>query len=242
MKYVSININGWLNGTICRFLTKAEKAIWGDFIVCGGEGEGRIGYIEEFKHVPYPREALLAKTHCFTPEDIKAFDSCYQKCLDGVSIGGELDKARISIDEYGCIKIENWDTYQHSDYPQGYTEAECKEAKRLERETYREGKKLPIEKEMGRDFAAAKMAKEAHELLSKANMLNPEITERTIAQCKADDVHDKGGNYLEGTKVKRCKCNVCGRTFKLPIEKDEITEVVDGLVIGKTCKECRKDN
>lgn len=130
MKYVALDINGWLNGTVCRFLTKAEKSIWGDFIALGGDGEGRIGYIEEFKHVPYTRQALLTKTHCFTEEDIKAFDGCFKKCLEGVHIGDELDTARISIDEYGCIKIENWDTYQHSDYPQGYTEKEAKELKK----------------------------------------------------------------------------------------------------------------
>jgi hypothetical protein len=194
MKYVAIDINGWLNGTVCRFLTKSEKAIWGDFIVLGGEGSGRIGYIEEFKYIPYSRERLLEKTHCYTEEDIASFDSCYRKCIDGVSVNNsEIDKARISVDEHGCIKIENWNTYQHSDYPQGLTEDECNEMKRANREIARESKKLPLEKKTGRDFAVVKMAKEGFEKTEAANRLNKELAERTIAQCKVEAYHKKIG-------------------------------------------------
>jgi hypothetical protein len=173
MLYVALNINGWLNGTICRFLTKAEKAIWGDFIALGGSGEGRIGYIEEFKHIPYNRAQLLDKTHCFTEDDIKAFDSCYRKCLEGVEIGGELDKARISLDEYGCIKIENWDTYQHSDYPQGYTEAEAKALKKQKRELAKATEGLQIDNELNSAQAASDLAK-------KALQVNPHIARRVV--------------------------------------------------------------
>lgn len=241
MKYVSVDINGWLNGTVCRFLTKSEKAIWGDFIMLGGEGEGRFGYIEEFKGVPYTKTQLLAKTHCFTPEDIAAFDSCYTKCLDGVLVdSNEIDKARITLDENDCIRIENWNTYQHSDYPQGYTEDECRKMKKAGRES-KVADKIPIEQEVGVNFAAAKLAKQAYELMAQANKLNPDIAERTVFQCQAEEVHDKGGNYLEGTKVKTCKCNVCGKRFRLPIEKDESVDVVNGLIINRTCRACRND-
>jgi hypothetical protein len=239
MQYIALHINGWLNGTVCRFLTKAEKAIWGDFCALGGSGEGRIGYIEEFKHLPYSREKLLEKTHCFSDEDIAAFDSCYKKCLEGVTIADELDKARISLDEYGCIKIENWNVYQHSDYPQGYTESEAKELKRLNKSVKAKAKEsIPLDTAINKEYKAKELAKQAFALMAEATKINPDIASKTVSELETNETHNRGGNHSKKSKIMKCKCMDCGANFKTNIEPGEVTNIKNGFVTTLRCKDC----
>lgn len=131
MKYIALDIEGWLSGTVARFLTKAEKAIWSNLITLGGKGKGRIGYIEFEKYIPYTRQQLLTLCECFIEDDIKSFDSCMYKCLNGINEDGRVvDMPRLIKDDYGSYEIINWDSYQHSDYPKGFTEDEAKQIKK----------------------------------------------------------------------------------------------------------------
>jgi hypothetical protein len=149
LKYIALDIDGWLGGTCARFLTKSEKAIWSDLLVLGGKGKGRFGFIELDKGMPYSRQQLLSMCQCFTDEDINTFDSCLSKCINGTTEKDYTDAPRL-IDHNGIYEIMNWDKYQHSDYMQGFTEEECKEAKKQKRDEAKS--KLPIERQLGSEF------------------------------------------------------------------------------------------
>lgn len=130
MKYIALDIDGWLGGTCARFLTKAEKGIWSDLLVLGGKGKGRFGFIESDKGLGYSRNQLLAQCQCFTDEDIATFDSCLDKCLNGVTEGDFTDAPRLGLHPDNVYEIINWDKYQHSLYPKGLTEVEAKALKK----------------------------------------------------------------------------------------------------------------
>jgi hypothetical protein len=190
MKYIAIDINGWLNGTVCRFLSKAEKSIWSDLLVLGGAGDGRLGFVEAAKGIAYSRQELLSLCHCFTDEDILAFDSCLKKCCDGVIKDGvTADEPRMKV-ENGIIEIVNWDTYQHSDYPKGYTEDEAKALKKKRKEAERSTDNLEIDKELNSAFASADLTK-------KALQINPHITRRVVT----DFDKKKYGNASKAPKL-----------------------------------------
>lgn len=173
MKYIAIDINGWLNGTVCRFLSKAEKSIWSDLLVLGGAGDGRLGFVEAAKGIAYSRQELLALCHCFSTEDIACFDSCLKKCCEGIIKNGIVtDEPRIKIDN-GIIEIVNWDSYQHSDYPKGYTEDEAKAMKKQRKDATKSTDNLEIDKELNSAFAAADLTK-------KALQVNPHIARRVV--------------------------------------------------------------
>lgn len=203
MKYIAIDINGWLNGTVCRFLTKAEKSVWSDLIMLGGYGSGRFGYVEAAKGIAYTRSEILSLTHCFSEEDIAAFDSCIKKCVEGVTIEGVTDKARIEVDDKGIIHILNWHVYQHSDFPEGYTEAEAKELKR-QREAEKKAKleenpkkdKTPTEK----SIAAASYA---DSLIRQAEAIAPEATDKILSEkfvkrARGKNVDPETGEIKDG--------------------------------------------
>lgn len=192
MKYVNLNIEGWLSGTVARYLSKSEKAVWSNLIVLGGKGKGRIGYIEFEKHVPYTRGQLLVLCDCYSEEDVMAFDSCFDKCIKGIDEGEvNLDKPRLVKDKYGCFEIINWDSYQNSGYPKGFTEDEIKEQRKNDKAERQQDK--PVHTQIG---------DKAHELnlLTTMGEKNPDVVvelARQIEEKQAlgktiNQVHDDG--------------------------------------------------
>lgn len=180
MKYIALDIDGWLGGTCARFLTKSEKAIWSDLIVLGGKGKGRFGFIELQKGVPYSRQQLLSICQCFTDEDIAIFDSCFHKCLNGTAEGDYIDAPRLEIHGDGIYEIINWDKYQHSDFPKGLTEEEAKALKKTQADTRRE------ETQLGKEINQGSFIKHTLDVaIDKAKAVNSELAEEYLDQrCK----------------------------------------------------------
>jgi len=156
MKYVALDIDGWLGGTCARFLSKAEKAIWSDFIVLGGKGKGRFGFIELDKGMGYTRQQLLALCQCFTDEDVSTFNSCFDKCLNGATDGNFRDAPRLKLHPNNVYEIINWDNYQHSSYPKGLTELE---AKALKSSKGSPAARLPIDSEIDNAYRVTQTVK-----------------------------------------------------------------------------------
>jgi hypothetical protein len=127
VKYIYINIEGWLGGTVFQYLTKAEVAIWSELVVLGGKGtNSRYGFVELSRNLPFSRSQLLTECNCFSDEDIATFDSCMDKCVNG----HDGDAPRLILHPNGVIEIINWSTYQHPDFPKGYTPDEAKALKK----------------------------------------------------------------------------------------------------------------
>lgn len=126
MRYIAIDIDSWLEGSMCQTLNKAEVGVWTFLLVLGGRGKGRFGFIELAKDIPYSRQKLLSLCNCYTDEDVQIFDSCMKKCLNGY--GG--DDPRLLQHQSGVYEIINWDKYQSGLYPKGLTETEAKAFKK----------------------------------------------------------------------------------------------------------------
>ena len=184
MKYVALDIDGWLGGSCARYLSKAEKAIWSDIIVLGGKGKGRFGFVELDKGMGYTRQQLLAFCQCFTDEDITIFDDCVHKCVNGVPDGDFTDAPRLVLHPNNVYEIINWDTYQHSSYPKGLTEIEAKALKRSQVKP-----RLPIEADIDRAYGVTQTVKD-----------NMDIARRVVHE---DDIQKHGS--LQKAKAKRDK-------------------------------------
>jgi hypothetical protein len=163
----------------------------------GGYGSGRFGYVEAAKGIAYTRGEILSLTHCFSDEDIAAFDSCIKKCVEGVTIEGVTDNARIEIDERGIIHILNWHVYQHSDFPEGLTETEAKELKK-QRDAEKKAKTDQTPTEKG--ISAANYAKN---LIKQAEKVAPEATDailrdKFVQRSRGKNIDINTGKIKEG--------------------------------------------
>jgi hypothetical protein len=100
-----INSKHWLSGSIRIQLTPAERSVWADLLALANESRER-GVICRAKGLPYSMEYLAT----YLSIDIELLQSTIDKCL--LDYNADDDKTRISIDEYGCIVINNWNRYQ----------------------------------------------------------------------------------------------------------------------------------
>lgn len=188
MKYVALDIDGWLGGSCARFLRKGEKAIWSDFIVLGGKGKGRFGFIELDKGMGYTRQQLLATCQCFSDKDIALFDACVDKCVNGVHEGDFADAPRLVLHPNNVYEIINWNTYQHSRYPKGLTEAEAKALKH--------NRPRPEQTPMGKEIGQASFIKHTlDEAIDTAMEVNPTIADKYLdARSKPSTKELRGMN------------------------------------------------
>jgi hypothetical protein len=173
VKFIYVNIEGWLTGTIFQSMSKGEAAIWHEFNLLGGDGKGRYGYIEKVKGLGYTRQELLNKCNCFSNEDIALFDSCMKKCLEGIQLGSYFDEPRILAHPNGIYEIINWTKYQHPDYIKGCTEDEARELRRKKREATKSTEGLQVDNELNSAQAASDLAK-------KALQVNPHVARRVV--------------------------------------------------------------
>ena len=107
MSFASFLINSkhWLSGSIRIQLTPSERSVWADLLALANESRER-GVICRAKGLPYSMEYLST----YLAVDIELLQSTIDKCLQDYN--ADEDKTRISIDEYGCIVINNWGKYQ----------------------------------------------------------------------------------------------------------------------------------
>lgn len=244
MKYIYVNVEGWLTGTIFQSMTKGEGAIWHELCMIAGIGKGRYGYIEKAKGLGYERSELLNLCNCFSAEDINLFDSCIKKCVDGVQLGKFFDEPRMVVEDNGVYKILNWNKYQHPDYPQGYTEDEAKAIIKERRKARQATKGTQTEKELDAGYAAAEHAKKAMEI-------NPVIATRIVTDINkkiygnlgnVPDVDMQTGELTQNKRIETsCKCNECGGIFitDVGVDEERIKDDSGKFIIDLTCSDCR---
>lgn len=88
----------WLEGSIRRDLTGAERAVWADLLSLANMSRRR-GYIERSEGIPYALDELADKFK----ESIEVVESAVEKCLK---------EGRLSKDGYGSLVVTNWEKYQ----------------------------------------------------------------------------------------------------------------------------------
>jgi len=104
--WFKVYYNGWLHGSIRAQLTSAERGVWADFLALAAESRYR-GVICLGKNQPIPHIYLAASLN-ITVEEL---ESTIKKCCEDV---GDSGIPRLSIDEYGCLVVNNFLSYQES--------------------------------------------------------------------------------------------------------------------------------
>lgn len=98
-RWLRLHSYEWLEGSIRRELTGAERAVWADLLALASLARRR-GYVERSEGIPYTIRELCDKFNECEP----VVQSCVDKCLE---------EGRLIRDGYSALVVANWGRYQY---------------------------------------------------------------------------------------------------------------------------------
>ena len=104
MEWFRLHSDGILEGSIRSQLTLEEGFVWVLLLAMANKSRQR-GVINRGFNIGYPLDLLAARLAV----PVELLQSTIDKCSKDI---GENGKARIEIDEVGCIHVNNWEYYQ----------------------------------------------------------------------------------------------------------------------------------
>lgn len=102
-KWVKMDCDGLLHGSICYLLELDGQAVWFKMIAFSEVSGGRPGYIEDNNQRGLPHKFISHRLGC----DLEVFEQVYRIMTDD----GALE-----TDENGSIHLVNFDKYQFTEY------------------------------------------------------------------------------------------------------------------------------